>query len=40
MHCFKLSCWTLFIYFSLADGVERQIVPRIISQVDGHGWFL
>ena len=26
--------------FFLADGVERQIVPRIISQVVGPGWFL
>ena len=40
MHCFKSSCWTWFIYFSPADGVERQIVPRIISQVCGSGWFL
>ena len=40
MHCFKLSCWTWFIDFSLADGVERQIVPRISSQVGGPGWFL
>ena len=25
---FESSCWTWFIYFSLADGVERQIVPH------------
>ena len=37
---FESSCCTWFIYFSLADGVERQNVPRIISQVGGPGWFL
>ena len=37
---FKSSCWTWFIDISLADGVERQIVPGIISQVGGPGWFL
>ena len=37
---FESSCWTWFIYFSLADGVERQIVPRIIGQVGELGWFL
>ena len=34
---FKSSCWNWFIYFCLADVVERQIVPRIISQVGGPG---
>ena len=37
---FESSCWTWFIYFFLADSVERQIVPRIISQIDGPGLFL
>ena len=37
---FESSCWTWFICFFLADGVERQIVPRIISQVGGPGWIL
>ena len=37
---FESSCWTWFIYFFLADGVERQIVSRIISQFDGPGCFL
>ena len=36
---FESSCWTWFIYFSLADGLERQIVHRISSQVGGPGWF-
>ena len=35
MHTFKSSRWTWFIDFSLADGVVRQIVPGIISQVGG-----
>ena len=29
--------WFWFIDFSLADGVQRQIVPRISSQVGGRG---
>ena len=37
---FELSCWTWFIFFCLADGVERQIGSRIFSQVGGPGWFL
>ena len=37
---FESSCLTWFIYFFLADGVERQIVRRIISQDGGPGWFL
>ena len=37
-HCFKSSCWTRFIDISFADDVERQIVPRIISQVGEPGW--
>ena len=28
---FESSCRTWFIFFFLADGVERQIVPRIIT---------
>ena len=39
-HCFKSSCWTWFNDFSVADGVEMQIVHRISSQVGGPGWFL
>ena len=37
---FESSCYTWFIDFSLADGVERQIVLRVSSQVGGPGWFL
>ena len=29
---FESSCWTWIIYFFLADGVEIQIVPKIISR--------
>ena len=31
---------TWFIDFPLADGVQRQIAPRISSQVGGPGWFM
>ena len=37
---FESSCWTWFIYFFLAGGVESLILPRIISQVGGPGCFL
>ena len=30
----------MFNDISLADSVERQIVPTISSQVGGPGWFL
>ena len=36
---FESSCWTWFIYFCRADGVERQIGSRIFSQVGGPGLF-
>ena len=39
-NCLNQVAGLSFIIFFLADGVERQIVPRIISQVGGPGWFL